>query len=39
VNTYKNSGIEKAAKSAGAKVVPANSETYYQSIEIPAALN
>ncbi len=38
VNTYKNSGIEKAAKSAGAKVVPANSETYYQSIEIPAGV-
>jgi len=38
VNTYKNSGIEKAAKSAGAKVVPANSETYYQSIEIPTGV-
>jgi len=35
VNTYKNSGIEKAAKSAGAKVVPGNSENYYQEIEIP----
>jgi uncharacterized protein (DUF362 family) len=35
VNCYKNSGIEKAAKSAGAKVVPANSESYYQSIQIP----
>jgi len=35
VNTYKNSGIEKAAKSAGAKVVPGNSENYYQAIEIP----
>jgi uncharacterized protein (DUF362 family) len=38
VNTYKNSGIEKAAKSAGAKVVPANSEAYYQSIEIPGGV-
>jgi uncharacterized protein (DUF362 family) len=38
VNTYKNSGIEKAAKSAGAKVVPANSENYYQSIQIPGGL-
>jgi uncharacterized protein (DUF362 family) len=38
VNTYKNSGIEKAAKSAGAKVVPGNSENYYQSIEIPGAV-
>ena len=35
VNTYKNSGIEKAAKSAGAKVVPGNTENYYQEIEIP----
>jgi uncharacterized protein (DUF362 family) len=38
VNTYKNSGIEKAAKDAGAKVVPANSETYYQAIEIPGGV-
>jgi uncharacterized protein (DUF362 family) len=38
VNTYKNSGIEKAAKSAGAKVVPANSENYYQAIEIPGGV-
>lgn len=35
VNCYKNSGIEKAAKDAGAKVVPGNSEKYYQEIEIP----
>ena len=35
VNCYKNSGIEKAAKSAGAKVVPGNSENYYQQITIP----
>jgi uncharacterized protein (DUF362 family) len=38
INTYKNSGIEKAAKAAGAKVVPANSENYYQSIEIPTGV-
>lgn len=38
VNTYKNSGIEKAAKSAGAKVVPGNSEKYYQTIDIPGAV-
>jgi uncharacterized protein (DUF362 family) len=38
VNTYKNSGIEKAAKSAGAKVVPGNSENYYQTIEIPGGV-
>ncbi|HUX59400.1 MAG TPA: DUF362 domain-containing protein [Bacteroidales bacterium] len=38
VNCYKNSGIEKAAKSAGAKVVPGNSESYYQNIEIPGGI-
>lgn len=37
-NTYRNSGIEKAAKSAGAKIVPANSENYYQAIEIPGGV-
>ena len=39
VNCYKNSGIEKAAKSAGAKVVPGNSENYYQQIDIPGGVN
>jgi uncharacterized protein (DUF362 family) len=38
VNCYRNSGIEKAAKSAGAKVVPANTENYYQEIEIPGGV-
>jgi uncharacterized protein (DUF362 family) len=38
MNCYKNSGIEKASKSAGAKVVPGNSESYYQKIEIPSGL-
>jgi uncharacterized protein (DUF362 family) len=38
VNTYKNSGIERAAKSAGAKVVPAHTESYYQKIEIPGGV-
>ena len=38
VNTYKNSGIEKAAKSAGAKVVPGNTENYYHEIEIPGGV-
>jgi uncharacterized protein (DUF362 family) len=38
VNTYKNSGIEKIAKSAGAKVVPGNSESYYQQIDIPGGV-
>jgi uncharacterized protein (DUF362 family) len=35
VNCYKTSGIEKAAKSAGAKVVPGGSESYYHDIQIP----
>jgi len=38
VNCYKNSGIEKAAKSAGAKVVPGNSESYYQEVDIPGGV-
>lgn len=38
VNTYKNSGIERAAKAAGAKVVPAHTESYYQKIEIPGGV-
>jgi uncharacterized protein (DUF362 family) len=37
VSCYKNSGIEKISKDAGAKVVPANSENYYQDIVIPGA--
>ena len=31
---YSTSGIERAAKDAGAKVVPGNSESYYQDIEV-----
>ncbi len=38
LNTYKNSGIERAAKAAGAKVVPGNSENYYQQVQIPGGL-
>jgi uncharacterized protein (DUF362 family) len=38
VNCYKNSGIEKASKEAGAKVVPANSEKYYQQVDIPGGV-
>jgi len=38
VNCYKNSGIEKAAKAAGAKVVPAHTENYYQQIDIPGGV-
>lgn len=37
VNCYKNSGIERNSKDAGAKVVPANSENYYHEITIPNA--
>jgi uncharacterized protein (DUF362 family) len=35
---YRTSGIERAAKAAGAKVVPAHSERYYQEVNIPGAL-
>lgn len=38
VNCYKNSGIEKAAKEAGAKVVPGNTENYFQKIDIPGGV-
>ena len=38
VNTYRNSGIERVAKAAGAKVVPGNSENYYQEINIPGGV-
>jgi len=36
---YKNSGIEEAAKTAGAKVLPANEESYYREITLPRAKN
>ncbi|MCB2219699.1 MAG: DUF362 domain-containing protein [Bacteroidetes bacterium] len=32
---YKSSQIEQLAKDAGAKVVPGNSESYYQEVDIP----
>lgn len=32
---YSHSGIEKAAKDAGAKVVPGHSESYYHDVKIP----
>lgn len=35
VNCYRNSGIEKIAKDAGAIVVPGNTESYYQQVSIP----
>lgn len=34
---YKKSGIEKAAKSAGALVAPGDNEKYYQKVSIPGA--
>ncbi len=37
VKAYKNSGIEKLAKRAGAKIVPADTEKYYHEVEIPGA--
>jgi uncharacterized protein (DUF362 family) len=35
ISCYKNSGIEKAVKDAGGKMVPGNSESYYQEVTIP----
>jgi uncharacterized protein (DUF362 family) len=35
---YKTSGIERAARNAGAKVVPAHTERYYQQVNIPGAV-
>lgn len=32
---YQNSGIEEAAKAAGAKVVPAHEESYYRTVSLP----
>lgn len=32
---YKNSGIEKAVKDAGGKIVPGNTENYYKMVQIP----
>lgn len=32
---YKNSGIEKAVKDAGGKIIPGNFEKYYQQVAIP----
>lgn len=34
IRCYQNSGIEKAVKSAGGKIVPANSESYFQEVTI-----
>jgi|WetSurMetagenome_2_1015567.scaffolds.fasta_scaffold50098_3 uncharacterized protein (DUF362 family) len=35
VKCYKNSGIEQASIDAGAKMVPADSESYYKQVNIP----
>lgn len=32
---YANSGIEKAAKAAGAKMIPAHEESYYREVALP----
>jgi len=37
IKCYKNSGIEQAVKDAGDKIVPVNSESYYQEVTIPNA--
>jgi len=39
VKCYSDSGIEKAVKDAGGKMVPANSESYYQEVKIKGAKN
>lgn len=33
--SYANSGIEEAAKNAGAKMVPAHQESYYKTVSLP----
>lgn len=35
---YRTSGIEKYVKEAGGKVVPGNTESYYQEVEIPQGI-
>jgi len=35
---YATSGIEKAVKDAGGKIAPGNTETYYQTVEIPTGV-
>ncbi|MBA3030414.1 MAG: DUF362 domain-containing protein [Desulfobacteraceae bacterium] len=39
VKTYANSGIEHAAKDAGGKIVPGNTEKYYQNVSVPLGKN
>jgi len=35
IRCYRNSGIEAAAKAAGAKVLPAHEESYYKEVALP----
>ncbi len=37
IKCYASSGIEEAAKAAGAKVVPAHQESYYKAVSLPKA--
>jgi uncharacterized protein (DUF362 family) len=39
VKSYRSSGIDAAARAAGAKVVPAHLEQYYRRIELPRGKN
>jgi uncharacterized protein (DUF362 family) len=39
VKTYANSGIEAAVKEAGGKIVPGNTEKYYQTVAVPLGKN
>jgi len=34
-SAYANSGVERAAKDAGARVAPGNTESYYQKVTVP----
>ena len=36
---YETSGMEKAVKAAGGKILPANDESYYVEVELPQAVN
>lgn len=36
--SYKNSGIERAVRDAGGKIVPGNNEGYYQKVSVPGGV-
>lgn len=38
-SSYKTSGVEQAARDAGAKVIPADEERYYREVELPKGKN